>query len=150
MRSLGSSLALGDSGELDNETRDLDGDTVKARLEELEGDTDQLRERARLLDLRMGAYEVGLRDLRDPKAKAAEAAAEAEGALARVRELAERYLAVRVAAIVLGREIERYRQENQGPMLLRASELFRRLTLGSWTRRSTPITTTRINRFSGA
>ena len=49
---------------------------MKARLEELEGDTDQLRERARLLDLRMGAYEVGLRDLRDPKAKAAEAAAD--------------------------------------------------------------------------
>ena len=68
----------------------------------------------------------------DPAASAADAAAEAEQALARVREIAARYVRIRVATMVLGREIERYRQTNQGPLLSRASELFHRLTLGSF------------------
>ena len=33
---------------------------------------------------------------------------------------------------MLARETERYRQQNQGPVLARASELFARLTLGSY------------------
>ena len=39
----------------------------------------------------------------------------------------------KVGAFILGREIERYRQENQGPMLTKASQLFARLTLGGFT-----------------
>jgi uncharacterized protein YhaN len=39
---------------------------------------------------------------------------------------------VRIAGIVLKREIERYRQENQGPIVSRASELFPRLTTGRY------------------
>jgi uncharacterized protein YhaN len=34
---------------------------------------------------------------------------------------------------VLAREIDRYREENQGPMLTKASQLFARLTLGGFT-----------------
>jgi uncharacterized protein YhaN len=46
--------------------------------------------------------------------------------------LGERFARIKVAAAVLAREIERYRQENQGPILTRASALFARLTLGSF------------------
>jgi len=43
------------------------------------------------------------------------------------------YLRVRLASMVLEREIERYRQANQGPILERATELLPRLTLGNYT-----------------
>jgi uncharacterized protein YhaN len=40
-----------------------------------------------------------------------------------------RYLKVRLAKTILEQEIARYRERHQGPVLARASELFRRLTL---------------------
>jgi uncharacterized protein YhaN len=43
------------------------------------------------------------------------------------------YTRLRLASAVLRRAIERYRDRNQGPVLERASELFERLTLGSFT-----------------
>jgi uncharacterized protein YhaN len=108
-------------------------DELAARLEDVEREIEELREQQRVIDQRIGGCESGLKALGDPKARAAEAAADAEEELAKVREITERYLRVRVASIVLAREIERYRQENQGPILTRAGELFRRLTLGSFT-----------------
>src|SRR5439155_25958595 len=67
----------------------------------------------------------------DKGTAAAEAAEAAQHHLARVRAEAERYLRLRVAAELLAREIERYRKKNEGPVLSRAGELLRRLTLGS-------------------
>ncbi|MEW6520520.1 MAG: AAA family ATPase [Thermodesulfobacteriota bacterium] len=63
---------------------------------------------------------------------AAEAEEKAEQVLARIRRLAERYVRVRLAARVLEREIERYRQQHQDPILKLASVYFRELTLGSF------------------
>ena len=39
---------------------------------------------------------------------------------------------VRLAEVLLGREIERYRERNQGPLLRRACALFPRLTTGRY------------------
>jgi uncharacterized protein YhaN len=63
---------------------------------------------------------------------AADAAAQAQVALARVRTHAEKWVRAKLAAVILKREIERYREENQGPLLGRASSLFARLTLGAF------------------
>jgi len=41
----------------------------------------------------------------------------AQAALAKVRRLVERYLRIRLGSQLLKREIERYRQENQDPIL---------------------------------
>jgi uncharacterized protein YhaN len=123
---------LGGNHALSAEAGGDDIDAVTARLAEVDVEFEQLRESASMIDRRIGSAEAGLKDLEDPKAKAAEAAADAEAALARVRELAGRYFRARTACIVLAREIESYRQKNQGPILSRASELFRRLTLGSF------------------
>jgi len=43
-----------------------------------------------------------------------------------------RYVRVRLASVILSREIERYREENQGPIVARANELLPRLTLGRY------------------
>lgn len=55
-----------------------------------------------------------------------------QGALAEMREVAERYVRTRSAELLLGWAIDRNRREKQGPMLKRAGALFRDLTLGSF------------------
>jgi uncharacterized protein YhaN len=63
---------------------------------------------------------------------AAAAATEKEAAYAEVRQLTRRYLRERLAASLLKRTTERYRQKHQGPLLERAGQLFKRMTLGSF------------------
>ena len=54
----------------------------------------------------------------------------AEDALAKARPAIAQYLRLRIAAEVLQRAMDSYREKHQGPVLTRASELFSRLTLG--------------------
>ncbi|MFZ5774665.1 MAG: AAA family ATPase [Thermodesulfobacteriota bacterium] len=68
----------------------------------------------------------------DGGAMAGEAAEEAARLLARLRRLADRYVRLKLAGHVLKREIERYRAENQDPVLSLASGHFRDLTIGSF------------------
>ncbi len=108
-----------------------DPDAADRALEEVdvqlaEVDTDLTRETHLI-----GGIENGITEMRVDSG-AAGASADAQEALARVRSNVERYVRAKVAAFILGREIERYRQENQGPMLTKASQLFARLTLGGF------------------
>jgi uncharacterized protein YhaN len=68
----------------------------------------------------------------DTSAAAAEAAEDAQDILARLEPDVQEYLRLRLASAVLREGIERYRKKNEGPVLGRASDLFRRLTLGSF------------------
>ena len=68
-------------------------------------------------------------DAMDGGAAAAEAANEAEEALAQIAHLTVEYAQKRVGAAILGHEIQRFAEENQGPILRSTSELFRRMTL---------------------
>ena len=68
----------------------------------------------------------------DGSGKAAAKEDEAQAALAKVRRLADRYVRVRWAALLLKREIDRYRQEHQDPILKIASRYFSDLTLGAF------------------
>ena len=63
---------------------------------------------------------------------AARAEAERQEALAEVSGLAGSYVRAGTSEILLGWAIDRYRRENQGPLLARAGELFRTMTLGSF------------------
>ena len=105
---------------------------LSAELERLEGAVEDAERRHALAQREIGTAEAGLRQL-ETKSVNADAAADAEECLARLRGHAERYVRVRLAAAVLAREVERYREAHQGPVLARASEVFRGLTLGSFT-----------------
>jgi uncharacterized protein YhaN len=59
-------------------------------------------------------------------------AQKAEDALGRVRPALAHYLRLQIAAEVLQRSIESYREKHQGPVLARASDLFSSLTLGNY------------------
>ena len=66
------------------------------------------------------------------EARAAEAAAVRQTALAEMREAVEEYIRVRTSATLLQWAIERYRREKQAPLLKRAAEIFAVLTGGSF------------------
>lgn len=78
-----------------------------------------------------GAASERLRAM-DGRPDAARAAQQAQETLASLRENAERYLRVRLAAKILRTEIERYRQKSQAPVLKRAAELFTLVTQKSF------------------
>lgn len=72
---------------------------------------------------------------------AANAALDAQEALAAIREHVEHYTRLKLSALILDQEIERYRKENQGPILHRAGEILQQITLNAYTRLSTGFDT---------
>lgn len=129
---LASWSAGGGIEELVAEAGAADPDRIPVLLDEARRSIEEReRERSRL-DRELGAVRQKL-DAMDGSARAAEAAQEAEGVLAKIRDRAEHYARLKLASVVLAREIERYREKNQGPILERASGIFGTLTLGSFT-----------------
>jgi uncharacterized protein YhaN len=66
--------------------------------------------------------------------RAARAASDRQAALAEMRDIAEEYIRLRSAELLLESAVERYRREKQAPLLKRAGELFTILTGGSFRR----------------
>lgn len=117
--------------ELEKEAEELDADQVgdelsqlDTRLSELASERDAQRDHRQALLVRIQAL--------DGSSKAAEAAERAEQLLAGIIPDAEQYLRFTIARLILEEQMERYRQENQTPVLRRAGELFAKLTLGSF------------------
>jgi uncharacterized protein YhaN len=63
---------------------------------------------------------------------AAKAAADRQAALSEMKDIAEEYVRLRSAELLLQWAVDRYRREKQGPLLKRAGELFSILTGGSF------------------
>ncbi|MCC6748844.1 MAG: AAA family ATPase [Deltaproteobacteria bacterium] len=117
--------------ELEEEARELDADQAGNELTQLDAKLPVLeRERDAGRDHRQ-ALLVKLQTL-DGSSKAAEAAERAEQLVAGIIPDAEQYLRLTIARLILEEQMERYRQENQTPVLRRAGELFARLSLGSF------------------
>jgi uncharacterized protein YhaN len=117
--------------ELEREEQASDMDAVEAdlqqassELEDLQQRRDSLRDQRRSLQDEIQA--------KDGSATAAEASEDAEQHLAAVVSGAEQYLRLKIASLILEEQIERYRKANQAPVLSRAGELFRRLTLDAF------------------
>lgn len=64
--------------------------------------------------------------------QAADASIEAQALIASIAEDGEEFARLRVAHFALNRAIDHYRAANQEPLLARAGEIFRALTLGSF------------------
>ena len=117
--------------ELEREAQDLDADQVGDELSQL--DT-RLADLASARDTKRDQRQAVLVQIQslDGSSKAAEAAERAEQLLAGIVPDAEQYLRLTIARLILEEQMERYRQENQTPVLRRAGELFAKLTLGSF------------------
>jgi uncharacterized protein YhaN len=68
----------------------------------------------------------------DGGTKAAELADASQQTIAKIRRLTERYIRLKLAAKILREEIDRYRSENQDPVLTIASRYFQKLTISSF------------------
>lgn len=106
-------------------------DTVSARIaaaEELRKGLSEERD-ALLGQIRSGEIEE---EQFDGSSLAAEKNASCESIAARLEEELQTLTVMRVAAAMLKEGIERHREKNQGPILSRASEIFRHITLGQF------------------
>ena len=120
--------------ELEVEAGEMDPDLLPARIKELNQRIgDELEPRRTELAETLGRAKKEL-ELMDGGDQAALHADRAQAELAGIRANAERYVQVKLAGKILRDQIERYRKENQGPLVERASEHFSTLTLGSFER----------------
>lgn len=117
------------------ETDGFDIDLSKARLDEIAQALESFGPRREALSAARSDAETRLAQMRDGQDAAAYAQA-AEDALAEARDAAERYARVHVARVLLQAGIERYRRENQGPLLRAAGENFALLTENRYRRLS--------------
>jgi uncharacterized protein YhaN len=117
--------------ELGAECSGIDPDAIAAKDQTITEEVQELR--SRLMEAREArntaceAFEAISGDDR-----AARDAADRQAALAEMTEIAEQYVRLRSAAVLLHWAIDRYRREKQAPMLKRAGELFAILTCGSF------------------
>lgn len=113
------------------EIEQMNSDTMAAEIAENVRQIADREEQLSKFAEQVGSEETLLKAM-DGNARAAEASEKAQAVLGQLEEQSERYIRLRLASAILRKEIERYRTENQDPLLARASELFRELTLGSF------------------
>ena len=112
---------------LRGEASQIDRDALPADIDELGRQIDELRDRRHENATAIGKNREALAAM-DTGAAAAEATTRAQHEIASIRELARSYARSKLAAHLLEREVRRYREANQGPLLSRAGQLFARLT----------------------
>ena len=113
-----------EASESDIDTIEGERERVSSELKELQANRDTFRDQRQTLQTEIKA--------KDGSAIAANASEEAEQQLATMVSGVERYLRLKIAALILEQRIEDYRKKNQAPVLARAGELFSKLTLGSY------------------
>ncbi|QVW35327.1 AAA family ATPase [Geobacter sulfurreducens] len=117
--------------DLEIQAQGIDPDELPGRIEALTNEIEgKLDPEIRQLSETIGREKNELTRM-DGSGKAAELAEASQQALAKIRRLTERYIRVKLATKILREEIERYRAENQDPVLKIASRYFSELTLGS-------------------
>lgn len=118
--------------ELEAQAAKIDPDELPGEIAHLSQEIEQtLAPEGKRLSELVGEKRNQLRQM-DGNAKAAEAAELGARLLAKLRRLADRYIELKVASHVLKSEIERFRSENQTPVLAITSRYFKELTLGSF------------------
>ncbi|WP_207479009.1 ATP-binding protein [Arenibaculum pallidiluteum] len=126
----GDLLALGDGLPLEQlraEAAEADPDRLAAALPELAARQEVLQHEGTELGGRLADLERDRAELE--RGRGAERhAQEAQEALAALRSVAEDYLRLRAAGTLLRRAVDRYREDQQGPLLRRAGALFATLT----------------------
>jgi uncharacterized protein YhaN len=114
-----------------NEALAVDPDGIAGEINRLAETVKDLNGRKSQLDQTIGSERTELSKM-DGSARAAELAEEIQLILAGLEHDAAHYARLKIAAKVLNLAIERFREKSQGPILTRASTLFRQITGGSF------------------
>ena len=132
-RAIGEQGDLRSEGTLRDEIAAVDADAAPARLDEIEGERAELGSRRETLATAI-ASAAGKLSSMEAGGDAAARAQEAEDALADARSAAERYAGCMLPGTLLQAGIDRFRREQQGPLLKAASENLAMLTNGRYVR----------------
>lgn len=116
-----------------DETREQDGDRIATAIVERQAAMHELQAQRDDTQQALGELRQRHKATVNRTNASAQAAQEAEEELATIRAHAERYVHLRLAELVLGDFVERYRAQHQDPILNRASALFPVLTLDTFT-----------------
>ena len=117
--------------DLIEQAKEIDRDSLPAEIQGLNVKLENLNTSRDSILKEVGSLKTEL-DKMDGAQDSADAADEAEEAMAAIRQHVETYARLKLSAAILEREIEEYRQKNQGPIMSRTAEIFRRITLGSF------------------
>jgi uncharacterized protein YhaN len=109
----------------------VDVDALAGEIGRLEEAIESLEHEKSALDQSIGSERTELARM-DGTSRAAALSEELQITLGRLENQVEHYARARIAARVLAMAIERYRDKSQGPILRRASELFQRISGGSF------------------
>lgn len=118
--------------QIEAEAAELDGVEIEPEIEQLDIELG-------VLDQSLKAKQIAVGELKNQRAQidssgaAADQMTRAQQSLAEVVDHAEEYVRTVLAKRLLEEQVARYRDENEGPLLERARELFRELTLGQYT-----------------
>lgn len=112
-------------GEAEHEDRDL----ITNKIEELTEQIKQWRDQESEWNRSYGVTEKEFKELDGRSQDSLLAAEEAENILANLRFEVGKYIRYQLASSILQRAIEAFRKENQNPIIERASQIFKRLTL---------------------
>jgi len=116
---------------LEREAAGVDGDALPPEIDRLGREIEEFERQSGDLREELGQEQKEL-DLLTGIDTAAQAAERAQEILAGLREDVDRYARLRLASTVLHQEIDRYRADNQAPVLRRAGDLFTGLTLSRY------------------
>lgn len=118
---------------LESEFSTFDANTIQIRLSEIKLQLDEVVGQQNRLSGEQISAEAVLSKIAGQD-EAAQAESQRQEALARMSNAAERYIKVYTAAKLLRWSIERFREKKQGPMLVRAGDVFSGLTQGAFNR----------------
>ena len=122
-----------DRSALTAECAATNADTVSAHLADNQRQTDDVVALQNRLSAELSSAEAILGQIAG-HSHAAQAEAQRQEALAQMANALERYLQVYTAAKLLRWSIEKFRENKQGPLLARASDVFRGLTQGAFSK----------------
>lgn len=109
----------------------VDPDSIAGDIELLHENIEKLNQEKSDLNQTIGEERTELRQM-DGSARAAEAAEDIQIQVGRLENDIEQYARLKIASRVLNLAIDRFRDKSQGPILSRASSLFRQITGGSF------------------
>jgi uncharacterized protein YhaN len=120
--------------ELVAEADHINPDSLKVELEEIQRELEEIEPRRSKLEQEHGVVKKEFEEkIQGSNTASVLAEQKKESMLAEMAALTDQYVQLKLAATLLQKGIEHYRSQNQDPIIKRASELFERLTLQSFT-----------------
>lgn len=119
--------------ELESEAETVDLDAIPYDLQQIQAELTSLNQEQNKLNQSFGVVKKDYEEkIQGKEIAASQGAEKSQETLAQLAHEVEKYMQFKLAFLVLRKAIERYRDENQDPVLARAGEIFSQLTGGSF------------------